>query len=421
MFIFWEEHMKDKYYDYITKTGLKICYIEKPNFLTSYVGIGTLYGSRDVEFYHQDQKILSKKGMAHFIEHKLFSMPEGDAFAEFSSLNASANAYTDIEKTIYYFTTTKDIFAPLELLLRMYFTPHFIEEEVEREKSIIASEIKMHNDDPQSRFFHKTLEALYPNAPIAGEATGSLKSIQAIKAEDLSLAYEAFYTTDNSFLTIVSNESKDKVFSFIEAVLDTVAVYRGLPKRKTYSFKATPPKEVIYEAKVEQTTATLSIRFFASYEDKSICRYIMGILDSLFSPMSRYYKKLHKKKLFFADIEYSVTSLSDTCYCLITTNSNVPFDFLTEIESKLRNLGKKDLDREITELYIKYIRSRQLVLEDDIETLGEEALILALEKSSYKLIEEEAKLTPESFTTYIPYFHKAVYGKAICKKSKKSI
>lgn len=64
--------MKDKYYDYITKTGLKICYIEKPNFLTSYVGIGTLYGSRDVEFYHQDQKILSKKGMAHFIEHKLF-------------------------------------------------------------------------------------------------------------------------------------------------------------------------------------------------------------------------------------------------------------------------------------------------------------------------------------------------------------
>lgn len=74
----------------------------------------------------------------------------------------------------------------------------------------------MHNDDPQSRFFHKTLEALYPNAPIAGEATGSLKSIQAIKAEDLSLAYKAFYTTDNSFLTIVSNESKDKVFPLLK-------------------------------------------------------------------------------------------------------------------------------------------------------------------------------------------------------------
>ncbi|MDE7385490.1 MAG: insulinase family protein, partial [Anaeroplasmataceae bacterium] len=128
-----------------TKNGLRVCYVEKPNFHKSYVGIGLNYGSRDLKFYLEGNAITSLEGTAHFIEHKLFQMPYGDAFEEFSKLNASANAYTDLEKTIYYFTTTEDLYAPLELLLKMYFTPYFKKEDVEKEKGIITSEIKMYD------------------------------------------------------------------------------------------------------------------------------------------------------------------------------------------------------------------------------------------------------------------------------------
>ncbi|MDE6046993.1 MAG: insulinase family protein, partial [Anaeroplasmataceae bacterium] len=80
-----------------TKNGLRVSYVEKPDFHKSYVGIGVNYGSRDLNFQLKGESITSFEGTAHFIEHKLFQMPYGDAFKEFSKLNASANAYTDLE------------------------------------------------------------------------------------------------------------------------------------------------------------------------------------------------------------------------------------------------------------------------------------------------------------------------------------
>ena len=120
--------MKNNRSEYICKNGLKVIHIYKPKFKESYVGIGVNYGSRDINFYAENEKYKSPKGLAHFIEHKLFQMPEGDAFSQFSQYHASANAYTDTEKTIYYFTTTMELYPPLELLLKMYFTPYFPKE-----------------------------------------------------------------------------------------------------------------------------------------------------------------------------------------------------------------------------------------------------------------------------------------------------
>ena len=36
-----------------------------------------------------------------------------------------------------------DLYKPLKVLLDMYFTPYFVEEDIEKEKDIIISEIKM--------------------------------------------------------------------------------------------------------------------------------------------------------------------------------------------------------------------------------------------------------------------------------------
>ena len=77
----------------------------------------TLFYRRPTE----EQKHNMPLGTAHFIEHKLFQMPEGDAFSQFSQYHASANAYTDTEKTIYYFTTTMELYPPLELFIKNVF------------------------------------------------------------------------------------------------------------------------------------------------------------------------------------------------------------------------------------------------------------------------------------------------------------
>lgn len=412
--------MKNNRSEYICKNGLKIIHIYKPKFKESYVGIGVNYGSRDINFYAENEKYKSPKGLAHFIEHKLFQMPEGDAFSQFSQHHASANAYTDTEKTIYYFTTTMELYPPLELLLKMYFTPYFPKEDVEKEKGIILSEIKMHEDDIQSKFFYQTLKALYPNSSIATDATGTVQGVKKTTSDDLFKAYQEFYTTDNSYMVVVSSEPKEKIFLFIEETLASLKCLRGLPRRiEKVSYKVTAPV-LKYFAKTEQISACLAIRLAENNSNSFLCNSIIGILDSLFSPMAKYYKTLYKQNAFYADIEYSIVSLRDTSYCLISTTSNHPELFLELIENKLRNLKIQDIDDNITELYQKHLKAKSILIEDEISTLGEESLIYALEGSNYtNVIVEGLSLNKESLCAYLPLFHNATYVKAICKKSEK--
>ena len=65
--------MKNNRSEYICKNGLKVIHIYKPKFKESYVGIGVNYGSRDINFYAENEKYKSPKGLAHFIEHKSVS------------------------------------------------------------------------------------------------------------------------------------------------------------------------------------------------------------------------------------------------------------------------------------------------------------------------------------------------------------
>lgn len=406
---------------YVTKFGLRICYVEKKNFHKSYAGLGLNYGNRDLIFELDGKEHTSYEGTAHFIEHKLFQMPNGDAFQEFSKLNASANAYTDIEKTIYYFTTTSDLYSPLRLLLEMYFTPYFLKADVEKEIGIIESEIKMYDDVPESIFARKILKALYPNHSLSANIAGTVESVNAITHQDLYDAYQAFYTTDNSLLTIISHEPREKVYAFVEEVLNGLELRRGLPKQ--IEPVAFPPvgKNFLMKAKVEQTTAALAIRMEANQNYPLFCSFIIGILDSLFSPMSRFFKKLHQKQAFIADIDYYVVTLRDTSYAVISTTSSNPQIFLDLIEEKLKNLTKRDIQENITELYLKHLKAKSIRALDSIETLGEEILVLALENGSY--LEEltiSQSLSIEDFYPYISYIKHAQFVQCICKKSTKT-
>ena len=49
-------------------------------------------------------------GVAHFLEHKLFTNEDGsDAFEDFSAIGADANAYTSHTRTVYLFSATEKI------------------------------------------------------------------------------------------------------------------------------------------------------------------------------------------------------------------------------------------------------------------------------------------------------------------------
>ena len=132
-----------------TKNGLRYYLFPRTGFGEQMAAVLVQRGANHLFWKGRDgEKICFPQGTAHFIEHKLFQQEWGDAFARFTQNGASANAFTDGDRTVYYFTCSDKFTENLRLLLDFVQKPYFTKEDTERERDIIVSEITMYEDDP---------------------------------------------------------------------------------------------------------------------------------------------------------------------------------------------------------------------------------------------------------------------------------
>lgn len=88
----------------------------------------------------------------------------------------------------------------LQLLLRMVDTPYFTEQSVEKERGIIAQEIRMYEDSPGSRVYEQLFATMFQSHPIRVPIAGTVESIGHITAKTLELCHDTFYQPANSAL-----------------------------------------------------------------------------------------------------------------------------------------------------------------------------------------------------------------------------
>ena len=208
-------NFQEKYYPAVKETlyqaklenGLTVSLLPKNDFNEVY-GVVTVYvGSVDTEFTASDSKKKTyPKGIAHFLEHKLFERENSeDIMAAFTKLGADSNAFTSFTNTSYLFSTSDNVAECLDLLDELVTCFNVTEESVEREKDIIQQEREMYQDDPDSCLFFKTLANLYPESPLASDIVGTENSIEDIRLEDLRDNFDEFYTPVNSHIFLVGN------------------------------------------------------------------------------------------------------------------------------------------------------------------------------------------------------------------------
>ena len=199
------------------KNGMQVHILPKEDpYFTTYVELSIPYGSIDLT-YKKNQKITNTPyGVAHFLEHKIFAMPNGDAFFEFTRLGADANAMTSYNQTSYLFVSTKEVMAALSHLMNMLDTPYFTLENVESEKSIIAEELKMYFDDPNVLMQNKLMENMYQSHPIRYDIGGSLESILEITPDILMDIYQSFYNQSNRLITIAGKVNIKEIEKFFK-------------------------------------------------------------------------------------------------------------------------------------------------------------------------------------------------------------
>lgn len=217
--------MKKRYYELIDETvyeaqmdnGLKVFIIPKPGFQKTFVTYTTQFGSLDSKFkpLGSDEFVTVPDGVAHFLEHKLFEKEEGDLFTDFAEDNAQVNAFTSFDRTSYLFSAISNVESNILRLMNMVETPYFTEATVEKEKGIIAEEIKMYQEQPGYKLMFNTLRAMYKQHPVKVDIAGSVESIYEITKDDLYLCYETFYHPSNMVMFVVGNVDPERIHDLV--------------------------------------------------------------------------------------------------------------------------------------------------------------------------------------------------------------
>ena len=227
--IFAYPQLQERLFKTTLPNGLSVLVLPRPGFTRKIAYFVTDYGALHTDFTLNGEHIQAPAGIAHYLEHKMFDMPDGDVMAKFATLGANPNAFTSYDLTAYYFTCTDNFYESLELLLQYVSTPYFTEASVAKEQGIIGQEIGMHEDSPDARLFENLVSALYGRHPVRVPILGSRDSIAQITPALLEACHKAFYRPGNMLLCIVGDVDPDKVCQMAESILpreDTAKVSR---------------------------------------------------------------------------------------------------------------------------------------------------------------------------------------------------
>lgn len=209
-------------YEARLSNGLLVRVVKKPGFSKVRAFLAVDYGSMDTTFHSGGKSYRSPLGVAHYLEHKMFDMPDGDVMLQFARYGGNPNAFTSYDITAYYVECTDFFKENLELLLRFVTTAYFTEESVEKERGIIAQEIRMYEDSADSCVYENLFAASYAHHPIRNNIAGTVESIGEITVQTLYDCHRAFYTPDNMMLCVVGDVDPDLVFRMAETLVPGV-------------------------------------------------------------------------------------------------------------------------------------------------------------------------------------------------------
>lgn len=211
-----DRQLDEEVFRRVFPSGLTVYVVRKPEFTRSYATIATRYGSVDTRLRTDGRARPLPDGIAHFLEHKVFETPEGDAFDLFAARGASANAFTSFTSTRYLFGTSENYADNLRTLLDFVFDLHVTDENVEKEKGIIGQEIAMYDDDPEWRIYFGALAAMYARHPVRIDIAGTRKTIARITPALLRDVHRAYYHPRIMALAAVSPEPVEVTFAAVE-------------------------------------------------------------------------------------------------------------------------------------------------------------------------------------------------------------
>ena len=343
--------VKEKLYVEKLENGLTVMIIPKKGIQKKYVIWGTNYGSNDSKFIvpGENQETEVPKGVAHFLEHKMFEQESGvNSLDTLTALGVEANAYTTNDHTAYLFECTENFYPALDELMNYVQHPYFTDENVEKEKGIIGQEIMMYDDYPEWRVYLNAMEAMYHEHPVKLDITGTIETISHIDKEILYKCYNTFYNPSNMFMVLCGDFEPEELMKEVKG--------RLIDKKANGEIKRIYPEEseTIVKEKIEQNMDVSQPLFTIGIKDKvaetkeRVRKHIAIeiLLNMIIGKSSELYKELYDEGILFSVPSLDYEFAKDYAHVLITGQSTEPEKVYEQFKNKVLEMKKNPLDTE---------------------------------------------------------------------------
>ena len=323
--------------------GLEIYLIPYENKKNYFISYATKFGSDVIEFTDNNKKTYKPPlGIAHFLEHKMFEQEDGiDPFTFFSESGTDSNASTSFDNTQYICSGTKKFRENLRYLLKFVNSPYYTDENVNKEKGIIAEEIKMYQDIPDYKVEMKIREAVYTNSPRSIDIAGTIDEINKITKEDLYNCYNSFYKPNNMFVLVVGNFKLNDALEVIKEELNKKETTKVAEIKEAKETNSVREKELTLKENIEVPKLAFALKVPTkklSISGIELDLYLSILTTILFGASSEFRERCRINKLLNG-IYTEWESIKDykTFYLLATTLD--PDKLLEEIKYELNNLS----------------------------------------------------------------------------------
>jgi predicted Zn-dependent peptidase len=255
-------------------------------------------------------------GVAHFLEHAVFKGTERWPTAKELGLateryGGAADAFTDKDHAGFIVHGPAD-YLPLflEVLADLLIHPKLEPAELERERDVIAEELRACRDDSDDMAKTALERSLWPKHPLGREILGTARTIRNMSRADLQAYRALWYTPRGAVVSVASSLPTEAVFDAVEAAF---GAWRG---EAPPGWRAAPeppkgPVRLVQARRAEQVRFRLG---FPVPPRRDPRRYALDILStSLAGPAtSRLELRLREELALVYDVSANLEQYDDT-------------------------------------------------------------------------------------------------------------
>ena len=362
-------------YEHTLSCGLKVIIHPTKQFKRTVTTLQVAFGGVDLDYLIDGKKHHLPAGVAHFLEHMLFTNNGRDLAEKFSIHGATINAFTTKSMTNYKFSCINDFEILLDYFLESFITPNFDDESVVKEQKIIVHELNMSMDSLHHDIYQKLKSLIYVDESITCDVGGTVKDVLSVDSAILDRAFKTYYHPKNMSLIITGNVDPIHMLDYLEKHtynqyewphFKQIERIKNDASKRTHHLKRNIPYN-------DQNLISIGIKIpewiFQTYERDFLQISFGSIISNAFGLASKNFDILKRQKLMNVSFSTNSNIERDYGYINIYMQTSKQEKFYEQIMRMITDIAKKPLDKDLFDIDRKMILGNFITMFDSISKI----------------------------------------------------